>query len=106
MRAPTLRDVAAAAAVHVTIALTDLQARTGCGEVLGSTATGTVLSPEVLRRIEELSTSHGLRVGNGLTGMRERLQAIGGDVEAHGGAQRGVQLSAWLPIVPDAVAPA
>ncbi|HET9021504.1 MAG TPA: HNH endonuclease [Ornithinibacter sp.] len=42
---------AAAAAVHVTIALTDLQARTGCGEVLGSTATGTLLSPEVLRRI-------------------------------------------------------
>ncbi|HET6969144.1 MAG TPA: DUF222 domain-containing protein, partial [Ornithinibacter sp.] len=40
-----------AAAVHVTIALTDLEQRTGCGEVLGSTATGTVLSPEVLRRI-------------------------------------------------------
>ncbi len=41
----------AAAAVHVTVALTDLQARTGCGEVLGSSATGTILSPEVLRRI-------------------------------------------------------
>lgn len=39
------------AAVHVTIALTDLQARTGCGEVLGSTATGTVLSPQILRRL-------------------------------------------------------
>ena len=33
------------------IAVADLQAGTGCGEVLGSTATGTVLSPEVLRRI-------------------------------------------------------
>ncbi|MEO7420816.1 MAG: HNH endonuclease signature motif containing protein, partial [Ornithinibacter sp.] len=41
----------ASAAVHVTIALTDLQTMTGFGEVLGSTATGTVLSPEVLRRI-------------------------------------------------------
>ena len=41
----------AAAAVHVTVALADLQARTGCGEVLGSSATGTILSPEVLRRI-------------------------------------------------------
>src|SRR6476661_6422130 len=39
------------AALHVTIALTDLQARTGAGEVLGSTATGTLLSPEVLRRV-------------------------------------------------------
>ena len=39
------------AAVHVTVALTDLEARTGCGEVLGSTATGTILSPEVLRRV-------------------------------------------------------
>jgi hypothetical protein len=39
------------AALHVTIALDDLEARTGCGEVLGSTATGTVLSPEILRRV-------------------------------------------------------
>ncbi|MFQ6170439.1 HNH endonuclease signature motif containing protein [Oryzobacter sp. R7] len=42
---------AASAAVHVTIALTDLETRSGCGEVLGSTATGVVLSPEVLRRL-------------------------------------------------------
>jgi hypothetical protein len=42
---------ASGAAVHVTVSLEDLQARTGCGEVLGSSATGTVLSPEVLRRI-------------------------------------------------------
>jgi signal transduction histidine kinase len=41
-----------------------------------------------------------LRFGNGLTGMRERLQAIGGGVEAEGGAQRGVRLSAWLPLAP------
>ncbi len=39
------------AALHVTIALTDLEARTGAGEVLGSTATGVLLSPEVLRRV-------------------------------------------------------
>ncbi|WP_392545129.1 HNH endonuclease signature motif containing protein [Oryzobacter telluris] len=42
---------AAASAVHVTIALSDLQARTGFGEVLGSSATGTVLTPEMLRRV-------------------------------------------------------
>jgi len=41
-----------------------------------------------------------LRFGNGLTGMRERLRAVGGDVEAQGGAQRGVHLSAWLPLGP------
>jgi hypothetical protein len=39
------------AAVHVVVELSDLEARTGSGEVLGSTATGTVLSPEVLRRV-------------------------------------------------------
>ncbi|HET9021209.1 MAG TPA: DUF222 domain-containing protein [Ornithinibacter sp.] len=42
---------AAPAAVHVTIALTDLEQRIGCGEVLGSTATGTILSAETLRRV-------------------------------------------------------
>jgi hypothetical protein len=39
------------AALHVTVALADLEARTGAGEVLGSTATGVLLSPEVLRRV-------------------------------------------------------
>ncbi|HMM96281.1 DUF222 domain-containing protein [Phycicoccus sp.] len=42
---------ASSAALHVTVSLTDLEARTGCGEVMGTTASGTVLSPEVLRRI-------------------------------------------------------
>ena len=40
-----------AAALHVTIALSDLQEMTGAGEVVGSTATGVLLSPEVLRRV-------------------------------------------------------
>jgi len=40
-----------------------------------------------------------LRFGNGLTGMRERLQALGGGVEVQGGGQRGVRLNAWLPLV-------
>jgi len=40
-----------AAALHVTIALSDLQEMTGAGEVLGSTATGVLLSPQVLRRV-------------------------------------------------------
>ncbi|MGL5819426.1 MAG: DUF222 domain-containing protein [Phycicoccus sp.] len=39
------------AAVHVTIALADLEQRTGCGEVVGSVASGTVIAPESLRRI-------------------------------------------------------
>ncbi len=41
----------AGAALHVTIALSDLQELTGAGEVVGSTATGVLLSPEVLRRV-------------------------------------------------------
>ena len=40
-----------AAALHVGIALSDLQEMTGAGEVLGSTATGVLLSPGVLRRV-------------------------------------------------------
>ncbi|MGL4742933.1 MAG: HNH endonuclease signature motif containing protein [Dermatophilaceae bacterium] len=38
-------------AVHVTIPLADLQAATGCGEVLASTAAGTVIRAGQLRRI-------------------------------------------------------
>jgi signal transduction histidine kinase len=42
-----------------------------------------------------------LRFGNGLTGMRERLQAVGGGVDAdRDGAHGGVRLSAWLPLPP------
>lgn len=41
----------AASAVHVVMSLTDLEARAGFGEVIGSTATGVALSPEVLRRM-------------------------------------------------------
>ena len=39
------------AVLHVSVALGDLEERTGAGEVLGSTADGVLLSPEVLRRI-------------------------------------------------------
>ena len=52
MRTARVRRVRrGAAALHVTIGLTDLQEMTGAGEVLGSTATGVLLSPEVLRRV-------------------------------------------------------
>ena len=49
-QAPTVPPPSAAA-LHVTISLQDLEQRTGAGEALGSTATGVVLSPEVLRRV-------------------------------------------------------
>ena len=39
-----------------------------------------------------------LRFGNGLTGMRERLEAVGGGVSARRADTGGVQLSAWLPV--------
>lgn len=41
-----------------------------------------------------------LRFGNGLTGMRERLEAIGGGVDAGRSEDGGVRLSAWLPAEP------
>jgi signal transduction histidine kinase len=41
-----------------------------------------------------------LRFGNGLKGMRERLQAMGGGVEAAPGTPRGVHLCAWFPLAP------
>ncbi|MBM6401092.1 HNH endonuclease signature motif containing protein [Phycicoccus sonneratiae] len=41
----------AAAVLHVTVDLGDLERRTGAGEVLGSTADGTLVSPEALRRL-------------------------------------------------------
>ena len=39
----------------------------------------------------------GLRIGNGLAGMRERLEALGGTLEVGSGAEGGVRLSAQLP---------
>jgi signal transduction histidine kinase len=39
-----------------------------------------------------------LRFGAGLTGMRERLEAVGGGVEAARGDDGGVRLHAWLPV--------
>ena len=42
---------AASAAVHVTMRLSDLEDRIGAGQAMGSTAAGTVLAPEAVRRI-------------------------------------------------------
>ena len=39
-----------------------------------------------------------LRPGNGLTGMRERLDEIGGTLEVRTTPPRGVQLRARLPV--------
>lgn len=41
----------AGAVLHVSVELTDLEARTGAGEVLGSVADGALVPPEALRRI-------------------------------------------------------
>lgn len=38
-----------------------------------------------------------IEFGNGLTGMRERLQAMGGRLELDAGAERGLRLRAYLP---------
>jgi len=38
-----------------------------------------------------------LQPGNGLRGMRERLEAVGGGLDVGRGAGGGVQLHAWLP---------
>ncbi len=45
------RPAGSPAALRVTMSLTDLERRTGSGEVLGSVATGALLSPEAVRRI-------------------------------------------------------
>src|SRR5690554_4321420 len=41
--------------------------------------------------------AHRLRPGNGLSGMRERLQALGGGLELQRTTTGGVRLRAWLP---------
>lgn len=42
-------------------------------------------------------TPRRLEFGNGLTGMRERLHAMGGRLELDTGAERGLRLRAYLP---------
>lgn len=41
--------------------------------------------------------SQGLRFGNGLSGMRERMEALGGGIEPAAGDDRGFALHAWIP---------
>ena len=38
-----------------------------------------------------------IRFGNGLSGMRERLESLGGALRVERGGAGGLQLSAWLP---------
>jgi signal transduction histidine kinase len=45
-------------------------------------------------------TPRRIEFGNGLTGMRERLQAVGGRLDVEPASPRGVQLRAWLPGLP------
>jgi len=45
-------------------------------------------------------TPRRIEFGNGLTGMRERLQAVGGRLDVEPAWPRGVQLRAWLPGLP------
>jgi signal transduction histidine kinase len=40
---------------------------------------------------------HRVRPGNGLTGMRERVEQLGGQLELDGGAGRGFHFGAWVP---------
>jgi signal transduction histidine kinase len=40
---------------------------------------------------------HRVRPGNGLTGMRERVEQLGGRLELDGGAGRGFRVGAWVP---------
>lgn len=50
--------------------------------------------------IRDDGRGHGaLRPGNGLTGMRERLQAAGGDLAVTRADTGGVHLQAWLPVL-------
>ncbi len=42
--------------------------------------------------------SGAVRAGNGLNGMRERLEAIGGGLDVQRTATGGVHLQAWLPV--------
>lgn len=44
-------DAGSSSALHVTMTLADLRSETGAGEVIGSTAGGTFLSPATLRRL-------------------------------------------------------
>ncbi|MBM6399196.1 HNH endonuclease signature motif containing protein [Phycicoccus sonneratiae] len=73
----SLEDAGSPATLHVTIPLSDMQASTGAGEILGSVATGTLLAPETLRRLacDAAVVLHGLgAAGEPLTlGRLERL---------------------------------
>ncbi|QWP74931.1 sensor histidine kinase [Lysobacter sp. K5869] len=52
----------------------------------------------LLLELRDDGRGHGeLRAGHGLTGMRERLRALGGDLDVGRDADGGVRLLGWLP---------
>jgi signal transduction histidine kinase len=53
-----------------------------------------------LRARDDGRGAEAVRSGNGLNGMRERLEALGGRLAVESGPGRGFQVTAWLPISP------
>lgn len=45
---------------------------------------------------------HAIQPGHGLTGMRERLDIVGGRLEVHSAPDQGFHVHAWIPIQGDA----
>jgi signal transduction histidine kinase len=91
-------DVAQAEAVLRTVqeGLTNAARHSGAGNVwIGLHRAGDRIALEIR---DDGRGGAGLRAGNGLTGMRERLQALGGDLRIDAGPEGGVRLAADLPV--------
>jgi signal transduction histidine kinase len=91
-------DVAQAEAVLRTVqeGLTNAARHSGAGNVwIGLHRAGDRIALEIR---DDGRGGAGLRAGNGLTGMRERLQALGGHLRIDAGPEGGVRLAADLPV--------
>jgi signal transduction histidine kinase len=52
----------------------------------------------VIRARDDGRGSQGVRPGHGLTGMRERLEQVGGTLQIETQPARGFRIDAWMPL--------
>jgi two-component system sensor histidine kinase DesK len=103
-----IADVALPVEVETALAMTLREAVTNIQRHAQAPSAQIALKPEegkLVLRIDDTGRGGAIVPGNGLTGMRERLNAIGAELRVHSERGRGTRLCVTLPLQQPAVAP-
>jgi len=96
-----IADVALPVEIETALAMTLREAVTNIQRHAQATCAQIALKPEegkLVLRIEDTGRGGAIVPGNGLTGMRERLNAIGAELRVHSERGRGTRLCVSLPL--------